>query len=108
MPLSCTIPTASPLDLTELILKENGLKVDIEVFNRRMQEQKERARNAAAVETGDWVVLREGEQQFVGYDSLTCDTEILRYRKIRQEKQGLLPAGAFGYAVLCRDGWSGR
>lgn len=76
-----------PLDLTELILKENGLKVDIEVFNRRMQEQKERARNAAAVETGDWVVLREGEQQFVGYDLLTCDTEILRYRKIRQKNK---------------------
>ncbi|MCD7710240.1 MAG: alanine--tRNA ligase [Porphyromonadaceae bacterium] len=76
-----------PLDLTELILKENNLKVDIEVFNLRMQEQKERARNAAAVETGDWVVLREGEPHFVGYDLLACDTEILRHRKIRQKNK---------------------
>ena len=76
-----------PLDLTELILKENHLTVDIDGFNVRMQEQKERARNAAAVETGDWVVLREGEPQFVGYDLLSCDTEILRYRKIRQKNK---------------------
>ncbi len=76
-----------PLDLTELILKENGLTADIEGFNTRMQEQKERARNAASVETGDWVVLREGDPQFVGYDVLSCDTEILRYRKIRQKNK---------------------
>lgn len=76
-----------PLDLTELILKENNLTVDIDSFNARMQEQKERARNAAAVETGDWVVLREGEPQFVGYDVLSCDTQILRYRKIRQKNK---------------------
>ena len=74
-----------PLDLTELILKENNLRADIDGFNVRMQEQKERARNAAAVETGDWVVLHDAEPQFVGYDLLTCDTEILRYRRIRQK-----------------------
>ena len=76
-----------PLDLTELILKENNLSVDTDRFNVRMQEQKERARNAAATETGDWVVLHEGEPQFVGYDMLSCDTEILRYRKIRQKNK---------------------
>lgn len=78
-----------PLDLTELILKENGLTVDTQEFNAQMQQQKERARNAAAVETGDWVVLKEGEPQFVGYDFTECDTEILRYRKIKQKNKEL-------------------
>lgn len=74
-----------PLDLTELILKENGMTVDIEEFNRQMNRQKERARNAAAVETGDWVVLKEGEPEFVGYDFYEAETEILRYRKVKQK-----------------------
>ena len=74
-----------PLDLTELILKENGLGVDLGEFNAQMQQQKERARNAAAVETGDWVVLKEGEPEFVGYDMAECDAEILRYRKVKQK-----------------------
>ena len=74
-----------PLDLTELILKEKGLGVDIDEFNAQMQQQKERARNAAAVETGDWVVLKEGEPEFVGYDMAECDAEILRYRKVKQK-----------------------
>lgn len=78
-----------PLDLTELILKENGLTVNTQEFNVQMQQQKERARNAAAVETGDWVVLKEGEPQFVGYDFTECDTEILRYRKIKQKNKEL-------------------
>ena len=75
-----------PLDLTELILKENGLTVNTEEFNAQMQLQKERARNAAAIETGDWVILKEGEPEFVGYDLTECDAEILRYRKIKQKK----------------------
>lgn len=79
-----------PLDLTELILKEKGLTVDIEEFNIQMQQQKERARNAAAVETGDWIVVREGEPHFVGYDFTECDTEILRYRKIKTKKSGIV------------------
>ena len=74
-----------PLDLTELILRENGMTVNETEFNQEMQKQKERARNAAAVETGDWVQLREGESEFVGYDLLSCDVEILRYRKIKQK-----------------------
>ena len=57
-----------PLDLTELICRENGLTVDEEQFNVEMQKQKERARNAAQVENGDWIELKQGEQQFVGYD----------------------------------------
>lgn len=78
-----------PLDLTELILRENGMKVNIEEFNAEMQKQKERARNAAAIETGDWVVLKEGESKFVGYDLFECEAEILRYRKIKQKNKEL-------------------
>ena len=78
-----------PLDLTELILRESGMEVDIETFNTEMQKQKERARNAAAIETDDWVVVREGESQFTGYDMCECNTHILRYRKIRQQNKEL-------------------
>ena len=76
-----------PLDLTELILRENNMTVDIEEFNSEMQKQKDRARNAAAVETGDWVTVREGDSEFVGYDYTSFDTEILRYRKVKQKNQ---------------------
>ena len=76
-----------PLDLTELILRENHFTVNIEEFNAEMQIQKDRARNAAAVETGDWVTVREGESVFVGYDFTVFDTEILRYRKVKQKNQ---------------------
>ena len=78
-----------PLDLTELILKENGLTADLDEFNNQMQQQKERARNAAAIETGDWITLKEGEPVFIGYDFTECDAEILRYRKIKQKNQEL-------------------
>ncbi len=78
-----------PLDLTELILRENGMDVNIEEFDVEMQKQKERARNAAAIETGDWVVLKEGESKFVGYDLMEVDAEILRYRKIKQKNKEL-------------------
>ena len=78
-----------PLDLTELILRENGMTVNEEEFNIEMQKQKERARNAAAVETGDWVVLEEGETKFVGYDYTEYETRILRYRQIKQKNQTL-------------------
>ena len=74
-----------PLDLTELILREQGMTLDHKGFDAEMDKQKQRARNAAAVETGDWVVVDEGEQEFVGYDDFECDTRILRYRKLRQK-----------------------
>ena len=74
-----------PLDLTELILKENGMTLDHEEFNKEMDAQKTRARNAAAVEATDWVTVREGEQEFVGYDLNEVDTRILRYRKVKQK-----------------------
>ena len=78
-----------PFDLTELILRENGLTADVKGFEAEMQKQKERARNAAAVETGDWVTLKEGETTFVGYDYTEYETSILRYRQIKQKNQTL-------------------
>ena len=75
-----------PLDLTELICRENGFTVNEEQFNVEMQKQKERARNAAAVENSDWVELKAGEQQFVGYDNTEYPCHILRYRKVTQKK----------------------
>lgn len=74
-----------PLDLTELILRENGMTVDEKEFNTEMEKQKARARNAASVETGDWIIVKEGEPEFVGYDFTQCDAEILRYRKVKQK-----------------------
>src|SRR5690606_20536205 len=74
-----------PLDLTELILRENEMTVDEEGFKSEMQKQKDRARNAAAIETGDWVTIREGDPEFVGYDYIETDAEIHRYRKIKQK-----------------------
>jgi alanyl-tRNA synthetase len=76
-----------PLDLTELILRENGMTVNIDEFTSEMQKQKERARNAAATETGDWVMVSEGDSVFVGYDYTSCETTILRYRKLKQKNQ---------------------
>ncbi len=75
-----------PLDLTELICRENGFTVDEKQFDAEMQKQKERARNAAAVENGDWIELAEGEQEFVGYDYTEYECHILRYRKVTQKK----------------------
>ena len=72
------------MDLTDLILRENNMTVNEELFNAEMQQQKPRARNAAAVEATDWVELREGVTEFVGYDLTECDTEILRYRQVKQ------------------------
>lgn len=76
-----------PLDLTELILKEHGMNVNIAEFDAEMEQQKSRARNAAAIEAGDWVTVREGEPEFVGYDYTECESEILRYRKVKQKNQ---------------------
>ena len=76
-----------PLDLTELICRENGYTVDEAGFNVEMEKQKARARNAAAVENGDWEVLQEGEQHFQGYDYTEYECHILRYRKVIQKKQ---------------------
>ena len=75
-----------PLDLTELICREQGVSVDEAKFNEEMEAQKARARNAAQVENSDWVELKPGEQQFVGYDYTEYECEILRYRKVTVKK----------------------
>ncbi|MBP3589440.1 MAG: alanine--tRNA ligase, partial [Muribaculaceae bacterium] len=74
-----------PLDLTLLILKEQGMTLDQAGFDAEMEAQKQRARNAAAVETTDWVELRPGEQEFTGYDESENGCHILRYRHVRQK-----------------------
>jgi alanyl-tRNA synthetase len=76
-----------PLDLTELILRENGMTVNNDEFNQEMSKQKARARNAAVVENGDWVVIKEGETEFVGYDFTEYETSILRYRSVKQKNE---------------------
>ncbi|KAA6326542.1 hypothetical protein EZS27_024367, partial [termite gut metagenome] len=78
-----------PVDLTELILRENGMTVNLDEFNAEMQKQKERARNAAVVETGDWTVLKTGTTEFVGYDYTEYEVSILRYRQIKQKDRAL-------------------
>ncbi|MFA6853390.1 MAG: alanine--tRNA ligase [Bacteroidales bacterium] len=75
-----------PLDLTELILREHGMTADVAGFNAEMQKQKDRARNAAAVETGDWTKVHDGEPEFVGYDETESTAHILRYRAVKQKK----------------------
>jgi len=76
-----------PLDLTELILREHGMTADVAGFNAEMQKQKERARNAAATETGDWTRVLEGEPVFVGYDETESSARILRYREVMQKNR---------------------
>ena len=77
-----------PLDLTELITRENGLGVDENGFAVEMQAQKDRSRNAAAQETHDWVELRKIEKtEFLGYDKLEAEIKIARYRKVTQKKK---------------------
>ena len=76
-----------PLDLTELICREQGLTVDEKGFDVCMQEQKNRARNAAEVKLGDWVVLSEAESQFVGYDYTEYPAHIIKYREVQQKKR---------------------
>jgi len=76
-----------PLDLTQLILKENGMTLDQAGFDSEMEAQKTRARNAAAVEATDWVTVNEGEEQFVGYDRTSVETKILRYRRVKQKNK---------------------
>ena len=77
-----------PLDLTQLICRENGLTVDEAGFNVEMQKQKERARGAAKVEAGDWHIVNDQvtEQQFVGYDETEYTCHIVKYREVKQKK----------------------
>ena len=74
-----------PLDLTQLILSENGFTTNEEEYNKALEHQKEMGRQANKQELGDWVELSEGDTEFVGYDILSCETKVLRYRKVNQK-----------------------
>ncbi len=77
-----------PIDLTELIAREQGMEIDLEGFEKELQAQKERSRNAAQIDTDDWVELIELKQsEFVGYDNLTAPVKIARYRKVTSKNK---------------------
>ncbi len=79
-----------PLDLTELILSEKGMKVNREEFQAEMDQQKNRSRKAAVTESGDWTVLMADDmEEFVGYDWLNTEVKITRYRKVVSKKKEL-------------------
>ncbi len=80
-----------PLDLTELISRENGFTVNTDQFTKEMQKQKDRARNAADTDTGDWIVLDNDAEdcEFVGYEQLEANVKIVKYRKVEQKKSVL-------------------
>jgi len=89
-----------PIDLTDLLAREKGLKVDMEGFDKALQVQKERSRAATAVDTGDWIIVSDtDENEFVGYDTLTSTTEIVKYRKVsakgKEQYQVVLAATPF-------------
>jgi alanyl-tRNA synthetase len=72
-----------PIDLTELMAREKGWTVDMGGFEAELQQQKQRSRAATAIDTGDWVVANEGDEvEFVGYDQLESECQILKYRKV--------------------------
>jgi alanyl-tRNA synthetase len=74
-----------PLDLTELILRENGFTTNEDEYNKALEHQKSMGREANKQDLGDWTVLAEGDTEFVGYDELSCETKILRYRQVSQK-----------------------
>ncbi|HJM16675.1 MAG TPA: alanine--tRNA ligase, partial [Flavobacteriales bacterium] len=79
-----------PLDLTSLILSENNLKLDVEVFNQEMEKQKNRSRKATKVVAGDWETLFEDDiEEFVGYNRLECEVKIAKYRKVTVQDKDL-------------------
>ena len=74
-----------PLDLTELILRENGFTTNEDEYNKALEHQKSMGREANKQDLGDWTILAEGDTEFVGYDELSCETKILRYRQVSQK-----------------------
>ena len=78
-----------PVDLTELMAREHGWTVDMEGFNRGLQEQKDRSRKAAERDMADWVIVSQSKQPtiFLGYDELEAEVKLLRYRKVTEKKK---------------------
>jgi len=80
-----------PIDLTQLMAKELGWSVDMDGFTKCMEEQKARSRNASIVDTADWIIVKEDKegQEFVGYDVLSAEVDLLRYRKVKTKETEL-------------------
>ena len=77
-----------PIDLISLIARENNLSVDEAGFDAELQQQKERSRAATAIETADWVILKEdSEEEFIGYDHLKATVSLVKYRKVSQKQR---------------------
>ena len=94
-----------PVDLTALILREKGLNIDMGAFNNAMEAQKNRSRNAAAVDTSDWVVLVDDPiEEFIGYDILEAQVKITRYRKVTSKKDGELYQLVFNITPFYAEG----
>lgn len=75
-----------PIDLTQVMAREKEMEVDMEGFTRCLNQQKDRSRAAAVVDTEDWIILKEGEEtEFIGYDDLEADVEIIKYRKVKSK-----------------------
>jgi alanyl-tRNA synthetase len=72
-----------PIDLTRLIASENNLSIDEKGFDAALKEQKDRSRAATTLDTEDWIVLKEAENKFIGYDSLETQADVLKYRKVK-------------------------
>ena len=94
-----------PVDLTALILREKRLELDEVAFKNAMEKQKNRSRSAAAVDTGDWIVLKDDdEEEFIGYDSLHAEVKITRYRKVISKKDGELYQLVFNLTPFYPEG----
>lgn len=94
-----------PIDLTALILREKGLELDEKVFEEELEKQKTRSREATKLTTGDWVQLREDdEQEFVGYDLLETTVRIVRYRKVTNKKEGEMYQLVFNLTPFYAEG----
>ena len=94
-----------PIDLTALILREKGMTLDEEEFNRELQKQKDRSRAASQVKAGDWqILIEDAEEEFIGYDNLEAQVKITRYRKVESAKDGEIYQLVFNYTPFYPEG----
>lgn len=94
-----------PIDLTALILRERGYTLDESKFEEELQKQKERSRAATKVDTGDWdVLIDDNEEEFIGYDSLETTVRITKYRKVESKKDGEMYQLVFNLTPFYAEG----
>ncbi len=97
-----------PADLTQLILKENGMTLDTEGFETEMKNQKDRSRADGTLDAGDWIIIRENDDTvFTGYDRTMDNILITKYRVVNQRKRDM-PACIRQNTFLCRIRRTGR